>query len=258
MILSNKEHILKSLSANIRFDGRKKDEFRHVSIIRDVSRSAEGSAIVHFGKTSVIAGVKLSLGVPYPDTPDEGMLMVDVQLLPLSNPEYENGPPDITAIEVSRIVDRGIRESKAIDVKRLCIEHGKRAWSVNVDICTLNADGNVYDACALAALVALSQTRLPAIDPITQTINYQEKTNEFLELTCKPVAVTLYKIQDQIFVDPTSQEENLLDSRLTITVKEDGTICSMQKGGAGTLRFDEIDHMIELALKHAQTLRKNI
>jgi len=90
----------------------------------------------------VFAGVKLEIGTPYPDTPDEGGLMINTELIPLSNPEFESGPPGIQAIELSRVVDRGIRESKAIDMKKLCIEPKEKVWTVIVDIIPINDEGN--------------------------------------------------------------------------------------------------------------------
>ena len=53
------------------------------------AKSAEGSAKVTMGDTVVVAGVKMEFGQTYPDTPDEGSIMVSAELLPLSSPEYE-------------------------------------------------------------------------------------------------------------------------------------------------------------------------
>jgi exosome complex component RRP42 len=38
--------------------------------------------------------------------------MVGCELLPISHPSIESGPPGIDAIEIGRVIDRGIRESK--------------------------------------------------------------------------------------------------------------------------------------------------
>ena len=114
-----KEHINNSLKEDVRLDGRKKEEFRKIEIETGVIKTAEGSARVKCGNTEVIAGVKLDVGEPFPDIPDEGVLMVGAELLPLSNPEFESGPPSTESIEVARVIDRGIRESQAIDTKKL-------------------------------------------------------------------------------------------------------------------------------------------
>src|SRR3989338_1647608 len=108
--MSKREHVIRALDSGIRYDGRKLDEFRKINVGRSVIKSAEGSARVEFGDTQIIAGVKMGVEKPYPDTPQNGNLMVNVELLPLSNPDYEAGPPSEEAVEIARIIDRGIRE----------------------------------------------------------------------------------------------------------------------------------------------------
>ncbi len=108
----DREDILKSLSENLRIDGRKLLETRKIEVEYGISKNAEGSARVKFGGTEVLAGVKLAVGTPYADRPNEGSMMVEAELSPMSNPEFEAGPPDIQAVELARVVDRGIREVK--------------------------------------------------------------------------------------------------------------------------------------------------
>jgi exosome complex component RRP42 len=93
-----KNRIRQYLSEGKRFDGRKVDEFRNIEIETDISKKAEGSARVKLGKTDVIVGVKMGVGEPYPDSEDEGNLMVTAELLPLSSDRFELGPPRIESI----------------------------------------------------------------------------------------------------------------------------------------------------------------
>ena len=66
-----------------------------------------------------------------------------------SSRRFETGPPSIESIEIARVVDRGIRESEAIDVKKLCIEPKEKVWTVIIDACPINAEGNILDAAGL-------------------------------------------------------------------------------------------------------------
>src|SRR3989304_3701639 len=125
-----RDYLIQALAKGIRADGRKPDQCREVEIELDVIKTAEGSARVKFGDSEVLAGVKMALEKPYPDTPDQGVLMVGAELLPLSNPEFESGPPSAKSVEIARVIDRGIRESKAIDVKNLCITPGEKVRAV--------------------------------------------------------------------------------------------------------------------------------
>ncbi len=102
-----------------RIDGRTLTDYREFTIEQGVIEKAEGSARVFLGKTQILVGVKVETGEPFPDTPNEGVMTVNAELVPLASPTYETGPPDETSIELARIVDRGIRESKAIDTEKL-------------------------------------------------------------------------------------------------------------------------------------------
>jgi exosome complex component RRP42 len=256
MIMSNniKKHVEQYLKKGIRFDGRKTDEIRKVEIEYDVSNSAEGSAIVRFGGTEVIAGVKMAVEKPYPDTPDEGVLMVGAELLPLSSPDFESGPPDIRSIELARVIDRGIRESKAIDNKSLCIEAGEKVWSVMVDVCTLNDEGNLLDCAGLAAIAALRNAKFPKYED--GVVDYKTKTDKGLPLSKVPIPVTVYKIGNDLIIDPVLDEEQIYDARLTVTSLDNGKICALQKGGDKELSLDEIKAMVNLGMEKAGELRK--
>ncbi|MDO8741204.1 MAG: exosome complex protein Rrp42 [Candidatus Woesearchaeota archaeon] len=249
-----REHIIKSLSAGIRFDGRKPLEYRNVSVEYGVSKNAEGSSRVKIGETEVIAGVKLSMDKPYSDTPDDGVMSVNAELLPLSSPEFESGPPNEQSIELARVVDRGIRESKAIDTKKLCVKKGEKVWMISVDIVTINDSGNLIDAAAIAALAALKDTKFPEVKD--DAVNYKKLTNERLPMKKDPMAVTVYKIGGHFIVDPDLDEEKVFDARLTVTTTPDGIISALQKGGDLPLTMEDVEKMVEIGIEKAKELRK--
>lgn len=252
-----RDHIIELFKSDVRLDGRKLTDYRQpVTVETGVVKTAEGSARVVIGETEVIAGVKVELGVPYPDLQDQGTMMVGAELLPLSSPEFELGPPGIEAIELARVVDRGIRESKTIDFKKLCIKKGEQVWILLIDVCSINDAGNLLGASSLAALAALKDMKFPAI--VDDKVDYQQKTNQKLEINNTPIAVTVVKIGDKFIVDPSTEEESALDARLTVTSLEDGTLCAMQKGGDDPLTADEIKQMIDLAIEKGNELRKFI
>lgn len=248
------EKIIEYLKEGYRLDGRKLDEFRKINVETGVIANAEGSARVKIGETEVLVGVKMAIEKPYPDTPDDGSLMVGAEFLPIAHPDYEQGPPQIDAIELARVVDRGIRESKAIDTKKLCIESGEKVWIVIVDICTINVDGNLFDASALGAVLAIMDARFP--EHKDGVVDYKSKTDTPLPMDKIPVSVTVWKIGDSLIVDPLPQEEKNFDSRLTVASLDDGTICAMQKGGDEALSLEDIDKMMNLALEKSKELRK--
>ncbi|MBI2575083.1 exosome complex protein Rrp42 [Candidatus Woesearchaeota archaeon] len=255
MMNRTRSHMLKFFEKGMRFDGRKLDEFREVSVEYGISKNAEGSARVKFGDTEVMAGIKMSVEKPYPDTPGEGNLMVGVELSPMSSPDFETGPPSSGAVELARVVDRGIRESKAMDTKQLCIEKGVKVWSTAIDIVTINADGNLIDASALAAFAALKEAKMPHYDADAGAVDYKKKTSKPLPLSKVPIAVTVYKVGNYCIVDPTSEEEDVADARLTVT-SHGGKINALQKGGNYPLSIEDIEKMVSLSMKKAQELER--
>ncbi|MDD5331631.1 MAG: exosome complex protein Rrp42 [Candidatus Nanoarchaeia archaeon] len=255
----NEDYIRNLIKNHKRLDNRKLDEHRPIKIEYGISsKSAEGSSRVRIGNTEVVCGVKFDVGEPFPDKPDEGTIMVNVELLPLSSPEFESGPPRVDSIELARVVDRGIRESKAIDFKKLCIKAGEKVWLVFIDIYPINDNGNLFDAASLAALAALKDTKYPKYDEKAEKIIYEERTKNPLQLEKHPLAVTVNKVNGNFLLDPTDEEENVIDSRLTIAILEDNTLSALQKGGDEALTPEDIDKMIEMAQKAAKTLRGKI
>jgi len=249
-----REHIIKLFEANTRLDGRKLDEYRKISLEVDVTNTAEGSARVLLGKTDVIVGVKLEVIEPYPDTPNEGSIMVGAELLPLSSPDFEAGPPSVHAVELARIVDRGIRESKSLDFKKLCIKEGEKAWMVIIDIVSINDAGNLPDASALAAIAALKNMKFPEYKD--DKIDYKKKTSKGLDLKDTPLSVTVIKIGDKFIVDPDSDEEKAIDARLTVASLSDGTLCALQKGGDYPLTAEDVSKMVDIGIEKGKELRK--
>ncbi len=258
-MISNKRTVKQLAAEGKRLDMRGLTDYREpIEISTEISWTAEGSAQVTIGKTVVMAGVKLSLEKPYNDTPDEGGIMINAELTPLSSPEYEAGPPPIKAIELARVTDRGIREAKAIDVKKLCVTPGEKAWFVIVDIVTINDDGNLFDAASLAAITALKAARFPVVDEATGAINYKEKTDTPVPLDKEPLSVTVYKINGALVVDPTREEENAYDARLTVAIDKNGTISAMQKGGEGLLTVEEVAQVADIAMEKSAFLREKV
>jgi len=130
-------------SSGQRDDGRSLDQPRPVKVDRSFVKTAEGSARVKLGDTDVLIGIKMTVGEPYPDTPNTGVLSTSVELIPMASPTFEAGPPRPDAIELARVVDRGIRESKMVNMEKLCITPKEKVWILFIDIHVLDFDGNL-------------------------------------------------------------------------------------------------------------------
>lgn len=240
-----------------RLDERGLLDTREIKIEQGLIEKAEGSARVLLGKTEVLVGVKVETGEPFTDTPNEGVQTVNAELVPLASPNFEPGPPDENSIELARVVDRGIRESKAIDTEKLCIQPGKQVFVVFIDVYVLNHDGNLIDASAMAAMAALMNTKMP---------NYEIKDGELkikqgytpLPLRSHPITVTVGKINNFLIVDPWLEEEQVMDSRITFALNDAGNICAIQKGGSGYFTPQQILDAMKIAQEKAVELRKKL
>src|SRR2546427_4768009 len=200
-----REHIARLAASGKRTDGRRFDEPRPLVVQKNCIKNAEGSARVQLGNTDVLVGVKIDVGEPYPDTPNQGVLSTSAELIPLASPTFESGPPSPTAIELARVVDRGIRESKTVNTEKLCITPKEKVWIMFIDIDALDYDGNLFDAASYGALSALSCAKVPA--------SKIGKTHYPLPLEHWPISVTSAKIGGHIGVEPKLGEEGDAERR---------------------------------------------
>lgn len=252
-----RKKIQQMIEQGSRMDGRALDEFRELTIKAGILEKVEGSAEVWLGKSHVLVGVKIGEGTPFEDTPDEGVLMVNSEYTPAAHPSWEGGPPGEDSIELARVVDRGLRSSELIDMKNLAITKGEKVQMIFIDLFVLNYDGNLIDASAAGALTALINANTPIYKTKKGKQEITEET-EKLKILKKPVAVTIAKIGKEFIVDPTADEEEVLDARLTITLDEENNVVTLQKSGSAGLTKEELMKAMELAVTKSSEMRKVI
>ena len=242
-------HILDLAKSGKRLDGRGLDDYREISVEPGWVTSADGSALASLGTTKVLCGVKLELGKPFPDTPNAGVLTTNAELIPLSSPTFEPGPPHPRAIEVSRVVDRAIRAAETIDLTKLCVTPGEKTWVCYVDMHVLDHSGNLIDAALLAAVTALSHAIFP-----NKRFGISE-TDTPLDVRHYPIECTFARLGDAIVVDPSFDEERAAQGRLTVATDEAGNIVAMQKGLIGAFSPEDVLNAADRALVHGDRMR---
>jgi exosome complex component RRP42 len=217
-------------------------------------KKAEGSAKVKLGNTLVYAGVKAEVGTPFSDTPNEGVLIVNIEMSPIASPYFESGPPSKESIELARVVDRTIRESKVIDTKKLCVKPGEKVFIVFVDIYILADDGNLIDTACVGAMAALATAKIPKMIPDPKDNDKFTKSDEYepLPINTWAISSTFSKIGTKIVLDPVLDEEKIENTRLTVGINEDGIVTALQKGLIGTFSSDEILRLIDVAIERGK------
>jgi exosome complex component RRP42 len=147
------------------------------------------------------------------------------------------------------VIDRGIRNSGAVDLGELCITPGEEAWTLFVDLLVVDFDGNLFDASHLGILKVLKESKVPASD--------NGAGDDFpVPVKGLPVSTTFVKLGDGIFLDPTALEERVADARISMVFDEAGDLRSVQKGGRGGFTASEIKEAFRRGRETSDRLRK--
>jgi exosome complex component RRP42 len=238
-----------TLEKGIRFDGRKFDEYRPISVQMSVLKTAEGSAVARIGNTQVMVSAKFDIVKPFPDRPTEGVLVTNSELLPTASPGFEPGPPSVESIEVARVVDRAIRSAECVDLKSFFVQEEK-VLGIYLDIYVLDHAGNFTDAATTAATAALMCAKMPKVE--NGKIIRGEYTG-MLNPKKLPTTTTMIKVGNHWLVDPSRDEERVSQTNLTIGTTEEH-VCAMQKG-RGSLSKDELIDAMDIAFKRGDDIR---
>lgn len=259
LIIENlrKQQMNEVIASGKRLDGRSFDESRSLNIQVDVIKKANGSAWVKLGNTEVVAGVKVETGEPFEGLENKGALIVSAEVLPTASPFVEPGPPDEETIELARVVDRGIRESEMIDLEKLVLVPGKTVYVIFVDCSIINTDGNLFDATSYAAIAALSTAKIPILEMKDGVVIDTGKTKE-PPITTLPISITTVRLGESLIIDPTSEEEACMDSRITVTTNSDKFFTAIQKGSSGFFNLEQIKNATERAKVKGEELRRKI
>ncbi|KAF5387939.1 hypothetical protein D9615_000785 [Tricholomella constricta] len=207
------------LAEDVRPDGRALTAWRDVSVNAGSIITADGSALVRLGNTTVVCGVKAEIAEPELARPAEGFLVPNLDLPAMCSPRFKPGPPTEDAQVLSDRLNEALLASAILPLASLCIHPAKAAWVLYVDATCINYDGNVFDATLLAMVAALKNTRLPkaVYDPETHRTTCFRSALSPLHITRTPVAMS-FGVFDAttLLADPTASEEPLLDATLTV------------------------------------------
>ena len=197
-------------------------ELRPVSVTPGYSRFAEGSALVEWGDTRVLATVTIENKLP-PHLRNkkvrEGWLTAEYALLPRSTPErvqrerlYSGG----RSLEIQRLIGRSLR-----GVIDLSLFVGK---TLTVDVDVLQADGGTRCAGILAGYAALHN----AADKLVQAGTLSE-----WPLTHEVAAVSVGLVDGKTLVDLQFSEDVVAELDLNVVATGSGELIEVQGGAEG-------------------------
>ncbi|XP_035790317.1 exosome complex component RRP43-like [Anopheles albimanus] len=247
------------LENNIRPDGRELEELRPTAISFGVIQSADGSAIAKIGNTTVVCGIKAELAAPKAVEPNQGYLIPNVEISPVSSPSYRPGPPSEEAQVYSQSLADVFSKARCIDLAQLCIEPGKLVWALYCDLVCLDHDGCVFDAAVAALVAALHTVKLPKVlhNSDTGETEVDRSTLSALTIRCVPVTTSFVVIANRTIVDPTAEEEKLAGTILTITIS-DGKLSFVTQSGGQPMDHAVLKKCTDNATQRERSVKKMI
>nr|ACO11735.1 Exosome complex exonuclease RRP43 [Caligus rogercresseyi] len=264
-----KEYFSQHIEKGLRLDGREGglESIRPISISSGSIASADGSAIVRKGHTTVICGITLQIASLDEETPTKGYIVPHVDLPSMCHPRIykSKGPTAEEAMILTKFIMDVILNSEVVDPKDLCIVPGEIVWVLKIDLTCLNQDGNLRDALVTALILALKSLRFPKVvsykaeDEDKTQINVFEKEHSSLRLKNIPVSVSIAVMEgERLLVDPTDEEETFATDSITVVLNAEEELCYLSKNGGEPI-FDELmNKVIDLARAQALTVRKLI
>ncbi|KAG0167897.1 Exosome complex component RRP45 [Apophysomyces sp. BC1034] len=249
---SNNENLflLQALKEGRRVDGRGVYDIRSIQLKFGADY---GYVEVQLGRTRVAAKVTADVVRPRQDKPTEGMLVFNTEISPMACPTFETGSRSEEEVLISRIIEKAMRRSRAIDTEGLCIVAGEKVWSIRVDLHFLDHDGNLVDCACIAAITALLHFRRPDVTVVGEevTIHPVDQRNPVpLSVHHIPICTTFgfFDNGELLVVDPNYLEEQVQEGSMTITMNIHKEICALSKAGGIPLEMDQILRCSQIAL----------
>eukprot|EP01069_Polyplicarium_translucidae_P003181 Polyplicarium_translucidae@DN2235_c1_g1_i1.p1 len=250
------EFLAGALREGVRIDGREPNQFRTV----EVGCLKGGEVEVKFGETRVLCAVSSEVVVPHSHRPQEGFLHFNVEFGPIASAAFQlptvSCRSNDAAQKLATVLEQLLRASKAVDTESLCIVSGESVWSLRCDLRALNDDGNLTDACALAALAALMRCKRASVAP------GQTAAAEGIPLSLHhfPILVTVgyFGPERSPLVDPKLEEEGLLAGKVHVGVNQFDELCCLHKPGGGPVGLENMQHYVRVVTTHAAELRAKL
>ncbi|PSS12686.1 hypothetical protein M430DRAFT_30335 [Amorphotheca resinae ATCC 22711] len=249
--LNERQFFQKALQENLRIDGRAFDQFRALEL--DFG-DEYGVADVRLGKTRLITKISAEVTAPFPDRPFDGIFTISTELSPMTLPSFEVARPSETELLLSRLLEKTLRRSQALDTESLCLIAGSQVWSVRADVHVLSHDGNLVDAACVGVVAALRHFRKPdtAIEGEKVTVfTLAEREPVPLSLLHDPLCVTFSFYGDAgetTLLDATMLEEQLRVGSMTISMNRHGELCQIAKLGGAPVDAVALLHCTNVAL----------
>ena len=229
-----------------RSDGRSANQLRAIKFERNWLENAEGSCLVHFGRTRVLCVATFSEGVPrFKKDSGEGWVTAEYAMLPRSTEsrsdrESVKGKLGGRTQEISRLVGRSLRA--IVNNKAM----GENTIVLDCDV--LQADGGTRTAAISGAYVAL-------VDALRWAVNKGFIDSVENVLTDSVAAVSVGVIDGEIRLDLHYEDDVRAQTDMNVIMTGSGKFIEVQGTAEGApFNKQELDQLLEIASKGCQEI----
>lgn len=208
----------------------------------------------------VLAKVSAEVTVPYSDRPFDGVFNIVTELSPMAAPSFEVNRPTELEVLLSRLLEKTVRRSGALDTESLCLIAGQKVWAVRADVHVLSHDGGLLDASCLAVVAALRHFRKPdtSIEGEQLTV-YTPAEREPVPLSWlhTPLCATFSFFGEEgetALLDADWAEEQVRVGSCTISMNKHGEICQIAKHGGTAVEAVSLLQCASVALERVKDL----
>lgn len=170
----------------------------------------------------------------------------------MTSPHFETNRPSETELLLSRLLEKTLRRSQALDTESLCLIAGSKVWSIRADIHVLSHDGNLVDVSCIGVVSALQHFRKPDTSTEGEEVTIYtlaEREPVPLSLLHHPLCVTFsFYAGETVLVDATSLEEQLREGCVTVGMNRHGEVCQIAKLGGEPVDAVTLLHCVNVAL----------
>ena len=162
---------------------------------------------------------------------------------------------------MSRILEKTIRRSGALDTESLCIVAGQKCFHIRADIHVLDHDGNLVDASCVALVAALMHFRRPDVEVRGEEVTVfglREREPVKLSMQHQPFCITTsyYEGGEVMLQDATLLEEHCREGEIIISINRFGEVCQVAKYGGTPVDGLSMLTCTNAALEKAKMLDK--
>jgi len=177
----------------------------------------------------------------------------------LGSSNYDTSRGSEECVQLTRLLHKGIKDARCIDLEALCIISGEKVWHVQVDVTVLSHEGNLIEAASIASLAALAHYRRPEVtiedgNLVLHSFDMREPVRFTMLHYPFLMKFAFFKEATVSFVDPSEDEERFCDGYLIVGANIFKDITLLHISGKSLISKDQIMKQCNYAVKRTRIL----